>query len=558
VPRHAERELCQPVASNSLGITTAGELAGCVPFNPFGNGETTAGTLSYVSPAKYAVTPYGQPTPYSTALTRMQQAAGEFSLSGVLPWKLPAGDVGVSIGADWRLERQGQYNIDARSQLNMYPSGNMGSNWEGHLHAEEGFLEIDAPILKNQIVNDLNVTIAGRITNYSFSGLVETWKLGATSQINDDVKLRVTWSYDIRQPDIWDLYAPGANSGNTCNRFVPTNTLILPSNQCFNVNGGNAFAQPEKADTIAAGIVFTPTFLDGVTASIDWYQIHLHGALFTPGQTEPITRCQNGDLNYCALLVFASQGSFLASNGCGVNSDGSNNANRNGCPGADTLSQIIYVHTSPVNAALLRTAGFDFALAYGFDLFTGTADVGFNGNYTYDFSRVLPTLVGNSTTGFVPGCTTACNVNVDFQGAGTTGGYYSGGRKFGGVLDFNYREGAWSFGTRIRTNGDSVMDFYQNGLIASQQATANILIPLQTISFSKINGQDVAITGPGNRFPGEAVTNYNAWSVDVDLRSSYRWNSNITLTANVDNVMDNPSFGGFQRRAYRFVVSWRY
>ena len=388
----------QSVAANSFGITTAGELAGCVPFNPFGNGAISAGTLSYVSPAKYDITPYGQSQPMSSSLTRMQQAAAEFTLQGVLPWKLPAGDVGAAIGGGWRLERQGQYNIDARSQLNMYPSGNMGSNWEGRLHAEEGFMEVDAPILKNQIVNDLNVTVAGRITNYSFSGLVETWKIGGTSQINDDIKVRVTWSYDIRQPDIWDLYAPGANSGNTCPAFIPTNVGTGPgqqpaNNPCFNINGGNAHLNPEKADTIAAGIVLTPSFLDGVTASIDWYQIHLHGALFTPGQTEPITRCQNGDLNYCADLVFASQGSFAAAFGCGVQADGSNNPNRNGCPGANTLTSIIYVHTGPANAALLRTAGFDFALAYGFDLFTGSADVSFNGNYMYDYSRVLPTLV---------------------------------------------------------------------------------------------------------------------------------------------------------------------
>jgi len=548
------------VAANTLGITTAGELAGCVPFNPFGNGAASAGTLAYVSPAKYDITPYGQAQPMATSLTRMQQAAGEFSLQGVLPWKLPAGDVGAAIGGGWRLERQGQYDIDARSQLNMYPSGNMGSNWEGRLHAEEGFMEIDAPILKNQIVNDLNLTVAGRLTNYSFSGLVETWKVGGTSQINDDVKVRVTWSYDIRQPDIWDLYAPGANSGNTCPRFIPTNTAIPATNPCFNINGGNSHAQPEKADTIAAGIVLTPSFLDGVTASIDWYQIHLHGALFTPGQTEPITRCQNGDLNYCAALVFASQGSFTGAFGCGVNADGSNAANRNGCPGADTLTSIIYVHTGPVNAALLRTAGFDFALAYGFDLFTGSADVSFNGNYVYDFSRVLPTLVGSAATGFPPGCTVACNVNVDFQGAGTTGGYYTGGRKFGGTLNFNYREGAWSFGSQVRINGDSVGNFFQNGLVASQQGViANLVIPYQTISFTKINGQDVAIPSSGNTFIGENSTNYNPWAIDIDLRASYRWSNNITLFGAVDNVMDNPQFGnGGQRRQYRMGVRWNY
>jgi len=375
--------------------------------------------------------------------------------------------------------------------------------------------------------------MAGRITNYSFSGLVETWKLGATSQVNDDIKLRVTWSYDIRQPDVWDLYAPGANSGNTCPRFDPSNLSIPANNSCFNVNGGNPGLQPEKANTIAAGIVLTPSFLDGVTASVDWYQIHLHGALFTPGQTEPITRCQQGDLSYCSLLVFQNQGSFSAARGCGL-------VSRDGCAGADTTSQILFVKTAPVNAALLTTAGFDFAVAYGFDLFTGSADVGFNGNYMYDFSRTLSQLFN---VGGVP-----TSIPVNFQGAGTTGGYYSGGNKFRGTLSFNYREGAWSFGTNVRINGDSVMNFGNEG---------NTLIPLQTVTFNKINGQNVAVTSSGQSYQGWTETNYNAYAVDLDLRASYKWSNNITLFGAVDNVQDLPTFGnGGQRRSYRAGVRW--
>ncbi|MBV9548926.1 MAG: TonB-dependent receptor [Alphaproteobacteria bacterium] len=550
------------VPSNTLGITTAGELTGCVPFDPFGNGEISAGTMAYVAPAKY-----GSPTvPMANTLTRLQQAAGAFSLQGVLPWKLPAGDVGVAFGAEWRLERQGQYNVDPRSQLNMYSSGNFGANWEGRLHTEEGFLEVDAPILKNQWVQSLDVSMAGRITNYSFSGLVETWKLGATTQINDDVKLRVTWSYDIRQPDVYDLYYPGSNSGATCGRFVLSNLAIPATNSCFSINNGNPNLVPEKAQTIAAGLVLTPTFLDGVTASIDWYQIHLHGALFTPGLTEPIGRCQNGDLSYCADLVFSnpSPGPWLGAQGCGTLPNGALNPNTFGCLGADTLTPISYVHTNPVNAALLRTAGFDFAVAYGFDLFTGSADVSFNGNYTYDFSRVLPTLVGAGAAGtaiagqYYPGCTTTCNVNVDFQGIGSSGGYYSGGNRFRGNLNFNYREGAWSFGAQARILGDSRMNVDAGGLIPEQRANAAWLIPLSTIAFNKINGQDVAQVSSGQSGYLQ-FTNYNRYQVDLDLRASYRWSNNITLFGAVDNVQDLPSFSnGGQRRQYRVGVRWNY
>ena len=48
--------------------------------------------------------------------------------------------------------------------------------------------------------------MAGRMTSYSTSGLVETWKLGLTSQVNDDIRLRITLSFDIRAPNLGELF----------------------------------------------------------------------------------------------------------------------------------------------------------------------------------------------------------------------------------------------------------------------------------------------------------------------------------------------------------------
>ena len=39
------------------------------------------------------------------AATTDQQEAAAFSMSGVLPWQLPAGEIGVAYGAEWRLDR---------------------------------------------------------------------------------------------------------------------------------------------------------------------------------------------------------------------------------------------------------------------------------------------------------------------------------------------------------------------------------------------------------------------------------------------------------------------
>ena len=76
----------------------------------------------------------------------------------------------------------------------------------GQFNVIEGFAELDIPIIKNGIVQSLDGNMAGRMTSYSTSGLVETWKLGLTSQINDDVRLRFTMSYDIRAPNLGELF----------------------------------------------------------------------------------------------------------------------------------------------------------------------------------------------------------------------------------------------------------------------------------------------------------------------------------------------------------------
>ena len=45
-------------------------------------------------------------------------------------------------------------------------------------NTEEGYGELDIPIIKNGFVESLDGNMAGRITDYSTSGMVETWKVG--------------------------------------------------------------------------------------------------------------------------------------------------------------------------------------------------------------------------------------------------------------------------------------------------------------------------------------------------------------------------------------------
>ena len=90
----------QEALANSFGITRQTELAGCNTVNPFGNVAPSNAARSYIKPGS---SPGGslagpdaqlqQVTSYTTL------SAGSFSMSGVLPWQLPAGEIGVAFGA---------------------------------------------------------------------------------------------------------------------------------------------------------------------------------------------------------------------------------------------------------------------------------------------------------------------------------------------------------------------------------------------------------------------------------------------------------------------------
>ena len=133
-----------------------------------------------------------------------QDSAGA-SMQGVLPWDLiGAGAPSTAFGVEYRKEA-------AVSTSDPYgPAGGLGGGnfvpMRGEFNVIEGFAELDIPIIKNGIVESLDGNMAGRMTSYSTSGLVETWKLGLTSQINDDIRLRFTMSYDIRAPNLGELY----------------------------------------------------------------------------------------------------------------------------------------------------------------------------------------------------------------------------------------------------------------------------------------------------------------------------------------------------------------
>ena len=362
-------------------------------------------------------------------------------------------------------------------------------NYSGKYNVKEAFLEVNLPVLKNLLVQTLDVDLAGRFTSYSTSGDVQTWKIGINSQITDDFRIRGFLSSDIRAPIIYELFNPsGVGNQQDCANWVQG----VGTNRCSALTGGNINLKPEQANTTALGVVFTPTFINGLTASLDWYDLRMHGYVTSIGFNDVITRAKAGEAQYCSAII---------------TSDGTNICNYSQTAGTTGVPQITSVLTGFVNAARVTTAGFDANVAYNFGLFTGDMTVGINANYMYDWSRDLN--------------------GIYYQGAGSTGGYYSGGANFRSTINLTYREGPWTFGASIHTTGDAVRNNITPGYPG---------VPTAGVNYQRFNGVDYGNTVAGQQGEGFLPTNYAPWSADIGGRIQYRVRDNITIYGAMDRV----------------------
>ena len=187
-----------PIGQIACASTLTNPTNRCQPLDVFGDDVASPAALQYINgPARS-----GQ----DAEVEILNQDVAAASLQGQLPWGLPAGRVAIAMGGEYRKEAA-SVTATALAEANAFPNGNF-KNFAGQYQVEEGFLEVNAPILKNVVVQSLDFNAAGRVTNYSTSGAVETWKLGLTSQVNDDIRLRTSWSFDIRAPDLSELFSP--------------------------------------------------------------------------------------------------------------------------------------------------------------------------------------------------------------------------------------------------------------------------------------------------------------------------------------------------------------
>jgi iron complex outermembrane receptor protein len=188
-------------------ITNPGLYPGCVPINLFGVGAPSQAAIAYVNGrAQYQ------------AINQMQIVAG--NISGDL-FELPAGPVSIAFGGEVRkqtlsetsnsdpalapfVDYTGIRGLPANVQITNFTNIGVAA---GKVNVKEVYLEAAIPLLKDlPFVRSLDLNLAGRLTDYSTSGRVETWKIGLNYVPFDDLRVRATVSRDITAPTLYQLF----------------------------------------------------------------------------------------------------------------------------------------------------------------------------------------------------------------------------------------------------------------------------------------------------------------------------------------------------------------
>jgi outer membrane receptor protein involved in Fe transport len=222
------------------------------------------------------------------------------------------------------------------------------------------------------LAQDLTLTGAYRYSDfYQTTGDQNTYAAGLTWQPIDAVRLRAQFQRATRSPNPIELFAPqnrfefnlsqlpnGAydpcggptpyRSAEECARTGVTaaqyGTLLIAGPQFNNLTGGNEDLLVETSDTVTFGAIFTPSFIEGLTLSIDYFDITVEDFIGTVPEQISLDNCMdNNDPFFCGLIQ------------------------RNPVNGLLNGSENAYIIATNVNTGSLKTSGFDILGSYEFE-----------------------------------------------------------------------------------------------------------------------------------------------------------------------------------------------
>ncbi|MBQ4832233.1 TonB-dependent receptor [Pseudoalteromonas sp. MMG010] len=259
------------------------------------------------------------------------------SLSGEV-MELPAGYIGFAAGVEHR-EEKAWYIPDSLTSQGLANDPIVDAT-SGRFDVNEAYLELAIPLLADTyLAQSVELSTAIRAFDYSTFGSDETWKLGLTWRVNDEVMLRGVRSTAFRAPTVAELYSGDSPSYETI-------SFTGAQDQAEVTVGGNDQLTPELADTVTLGVVYEPQWFEGFSMTLDYYDIEIENAIATVNNQYIVDNCLAADGS------LANQSSSLCSS-ADISFD-------------QTTGRIAF-NNQVQNIGFEKTKGYDLNLSYKFD-----------------------------------------------------------------------------------------------------------------------------------------------------------------------------------------------
>ena len=313
-----------PLAAATYGnantlATNAILSQGCVPIDPFGTRALSPQSLAYS---------FGN----LDERLRYTQTVVALNTSGEI-WKgFGAGAFSLAVGYEWRQEvahndesycgGSDTYCLDRSTDFSIQ----YGNPFGGIVTVNEAYFEAKLPLLKNlPFAHDLELDVAGRESRYSDKELyglnlvqdptaptqsshnLTTWKVSALYEPTEGIRFRGSQSRDSRAPNFRELYygqqLESISNGGFGSCSLP-NSPVTAFDPCTWNLLGNTDLRPETSNTTTVGMVFQPTQVPGLQASVDWFHIKITNAIEQANVSAVEQNCAGGEAAACSQIVF--------------------------------------------------------------------------------------------------------------------------------------------------------------------------------------------------------------------------------------------------------------
>lgn len=443
------------VCAVNANASTADDDAACYPLNLFGSGSPSAQALNYVLVNSYR----NERATQTNATAFLSADTGGF-------FELPGGAISAVIGGEYRRETaRSVYDPIISNPNRLTFLNSIAPFLPPALEVKEAYGELSIPILKNtRFFRELTLEGSARVSDYNYGPkkAVFAWNVGGVWRPTDDLLLRAGYGKAVRSPTIGDLFSANVqtfaaisdpcsqtniNNGPQVNgqsvRIANCAAAGVPTTFTYtNSNGqvvtvpfintatstpagairGNPNLSEETSKSFTAGIVYKPSYLPGITASVNYYSINVNNVITSLAGPTVVQLCYDStsgiNNQYCSAVFRRPDGTFAGQAGISFGSDIVQYSN-------DQISPSFF--QQPFNFARYYSNGVDIDLAY--ERRIGSTRVNIHGIATYVITRRNYTDVQDQNfatrlDGSLgdPKWSGNLNTNVDF-----------------GVLDINYQ-----------------------------------------------------------------------------------------------------------------------